>query len=162
MEFLDPNSPTTWVALAFVIFAVFAYKKLGAPIGRALDSRAARIKTELDEAQRLRKEAEQLLAEYRQKQAQYTREAEAMLADARREADALRNQAEKDLKDALDARMQQALDRIAREESNAVDEVRNHVVDVALAAVQSLLSEQDTQQDELLKSALSEIEKKIH
>ena len=58
--------PETWVAVAFVIF-LGVLVKLGVPgmIVRALDDRSARIKAELDEAARLRREAEEVLAQYR-------------------------------------------------------------------------------------------------
>ena len=159
-QFLE--DPRTWVALAFVLFIAAFAKKIGGAVASGLDARAARIKSELDEARRLRAEAESLLAEYRQKQAEYVKEAETMLADAHRDAQALRLQAEKELQAALDARTKQAMDRIAQEEANAISDIRNHVVDTALAAVYTLIESQDTAQDELLSQALSDIERKVH
>lgn len=159
-QFLE--DPRTWVALAFVLFIAAFAKKIGGAVAKGLDARAERIRSELQEASRLRREAETLLAEYRQKQAAYVKEAETMLADAHRDAQALRLQAEKELQAALDARTKQAMDRIAQEEANAVNEIRNHVVDTALAAVHTLIESQDAAQDELLSQALSDIERKVH
>ena len=46
------NAPEFWVAIAFVIFVVLVWKKASAAIGTALDGRAERIRSELDEAKR--------------------------------------------------------------------------------------------------------------
>jgi F-type H+-transporting ATPase subunit b len=158
------EDPRLWVAAAFVLFVALTYKKIGGFITRALDQRAAKIKAELDEASRLREEAAQLLAQYKKKQAEYMKEAESLLVDARRDADALRAHAEQELKAALAARTNHALERIALEESKAIADVRNHVVDIALAASRSLIADHiaTLPQEELLKLALTDIERKIH
>ena len=87
-----------------------------------------------------------------------------MLQDARRDAEMLRTQAEQDLKIALAARTKHALERIAQEESKAIADVRNHVVDISLASARTLIAEQIStmSQDELIKLALTDIERKIH
>jgi len=158
------DDPRFWVTVAFFTFIGLSYKKIAALACRALDDRSARIKSELDEARRLRTEAEQVLEQYKQKQMEYLQEAESMLANARKDADAMRAFTETELKGALEIRMKQALDRIAQEESNAVADVRNHVVDIALAAARALIVDHVStlSQDELIKLAMSDIERKIH
>jgi F-type H+-transporting ATPase subunit b len=158
------ENPTFWVAVAFVLFVGLSYKKLAALMTKALDDRAAKIKAELDEARRLREEAEQVLAQYKQKQAEYMKEAEAMLAKAREDAEKFGAHAEAEMKAALDARTKNALERIAREEDKAIEDVRNHVVDIALAAARAIIVDHvgSLPQDELVKLALADIERKIH
>lgn len=158
------SNPTFWVAIAFLLFVGMTYKKIAGFLLRALDERSAKIAAELDEARRLREQAEALLADYKKKQAEYLREADAMLQKARQDADALSRQSEKELKETLDARMQQAMSKIAREEDAAIQEVRNHVVDIALAAARAVIVTHvgKLSQDELVKLALSDIERKIH
>ena len=79
-----------WVAVAFVIF-IGVLVRLGAHrvIVGALDDRAARIKAELDEALKLRQEAEGVLAEYRRKQGEAEKVAEAIILNARGEAESM-------------------------------------------------------------------------
>lgn len=159
------EDPKFWVGMAFLGFVAFAfYFKLPAMLLRALDARTDKIKMELGAARSLREEAEKVLAGYKQKQAEYLKEAEAMLAQARQDADALRAQAEKDLKTTLEARTKSALDRIAQEEDKAIQDVRNHVVDIALAAARAIIMDHagGATQDELMKLALADIERKIH
>lgn len=156
--------PRFWVAVSFFIFFGLTYKKIARFAFSALDNRSARIKSELDEARRLREEAEGILAQYKQKQAEYLKEAETILAVARKDADALREYAEKEMNAQLEARTRQAMDRIAQEEVQAVTDVRNHVVDVALAAARALIVDHVStlSQDALVKLALSDIEHKLH
>ena len=69
-----------WVAVAFVIFlGVLGYVGVHKMIIDALDKRGARIKAELDEARKLRDEAQTLLAEYQRKTANAEREADAIV-----------------------------------------------------------------------------------
>ncbi len=158
------EDPRFWVAVSFFAFVMLAYKKVAGFAVRALDERSAKIKQELDEARRLREQAEQVLAQYKQKQSEYLQEAEQILANARRDADLMRNHTEEELKGILETRMKHALDRIAQEESHAIADVRNHVVDIALAAARTLIVDQVStmSQEDLVKLALTDIERKIH
>lgn len=158
------SDPKIWVTGAFITFVVLAYKKLTAFTASALDNRSERIKEELETAQKLRLEAEAVLADYKQKQEQYLKEAEEILDGARRDADTMREYAHAELKASLESRMKQAIERIAQEEANAVTDVRDHVVDIALAAARNIISDQvgTMSQEELIKLALSDIERKVH
>jgi F-type H+-transporting ATPase subunit b len=161
---MNLHNPELWVSTAFVLFVALSYKKVANFAARALDERSAKIKLELDEARALREEGEKLLAEYKKKQAQYLQEAEAMLKRAREDASHFGTLAEQDLKIAMDDRTKQALEKIALAEEKAIQDVRNHVVDIALAAARAIIIEHvgTMPQDELLTLALSDIERKIH
>ena len=131
--------PEFWVAVAFVIAIGGVIWKSSPIISGSLDARAARIKTELDEARKLREDAQRTLGEYQRKQREAMAEAEKIIAGARAEAVRLKADAEKDLEFALERRKQQALERIAQTEAQAVAQVRNTAVDVALAAAEKLI-----------------------
>ena len=158
------SHPTFWVAIAFLLFVGLTYKKIAGFFLRALDERSAKIAAELDQARALREQAETLLAEYRKKQEEYLNEAEAMLEKARQDAGMLRKQLETELKESLESRRKQALDKIAREEERAVQEVRSNVVDIALATARAVISTHvgKLSQDDLVKLAMADIERKIH
>lgn len=162
MEIL--HEPKFWVIAAFIVFILLAYKKAATLLINTLDSRSAKIKDELEQASSLRAEAETVLAEYKQKQAEYIKEAEYILEKARKDADAFNATAEKDLKAMLDIRTKAALERISKEEESAIADVQDHIVDIALSAARVIITENsnDDTQDELIKLALSDIEHKIH
>lgn len=158
------ESPEFWVALAFVVFVVAVFRPLRRAAVGALDARAARIRAEIEEAQTLREEAQKLLSDYKRKQRDALKEAEEILAQARAEAGHLREQAQQELEAALRRREQMALDKIAQAEAEALQEVRGHAVEVALAATGKLLAANlDGERSQaLIDSAIRDLPGKLH
>jgi len=131
-----------WVAIAFGVFLlILLYYRVPKLIAKSLDARADAIRKELDEARRLREEAQSLLADYQKRHRNVGHEADAILDQARREAEAFAHETRVSLKDTLERRTKQAEDKIARAETQAVDEVRAAAIDVAMAAAERILRE---------------------
>jgi len=131
-----------WVAVAFVAFLVILlYYKVPKLIAKALDDRADAIRKELDQARRLRQEAQDLLADYQNKHRNVGQEADGIVEQARREAEAFAHETRAALKDSLERRTKIAEEKIARAEAQAIDEVRATAVEVALAAAEKILRE---------------------
>jgi F-type H+-transporting ATPase subunit b len=136
------TDPTFWVAIAFILFfALIAYLKVPGKLTAQLDARAERIKGELEEAKRLREEAQSLYADYQRKAEEAAREAEAIVEHAREEAERTAERMRSDMEAALERRKAQAEAKIAQAEQQAIDEVRNRAVDIATAAAASILKE---------------------
>lgn len=156
--------PVFWVAIAFVVFAGLMIWKARKPVLDGIDARAERIRSELDEAQRLREEAQKTLAEYKRKQRDAAKEAEDLKASARHEAELLSKQAAEDLKATLARREKAALEKIAQAETQAVQDVRAQAVDIAIAATAKLLSESvDPQRDQVMvDQAIKDLGQKLH
>jgi F-type H+-transporting ATPase subunit b len=139
MEFLA--EPELWVAVGFVIvIGVLLYAGAPKMVAGLLDARAAGIKAELDEARRLREEAQALLAGYQAKAATAEREAEAIVADARAEAERYAADASTALGHQIERRAQQAQDKIAQAEAAALSEIRALAADAAAAAAEKLIA----------------------
>jgi len=153
-----------WVGVAFVIVYVFLGWKGWPTATKALDDRAARIKSELDEAARLRDEARRTLAEFQQKQRDALKEAEQIVAQAKVEAGRVAQQAERDLAAALERRQKQAVEKIALAETKALDEVRNQAVDVALAAVRRILADDlsAARKSALIDDAIADLSRRLN
>ena len=134
------QSPEFWVAVGFVILVVAGFKKGRDAICGLLDQRADRIRAQLDEARKLREDAQHLLADYQRRQNSAAEEAKAIVAQAKVEAERIRTQAEADLAQALKRREQQALEKISQAESVALREVREQAVDLAVAATTRLMA----------------------
>ena len=158
------SDPTFWVGLAFVLVVVLFYKKVARAMTAGLDERAARIRTQIEEARKLREDAQALLAEYQRKQREAMAEAEKIISAAKEEAQRVKVQAEKDLEHALARRQQQALERIAQSEAQALSQVRNAAVDAALAAAEALIAKNmdNAKRDALTDKAISELPSKLH
>jgi F-type H+-transporting ATPase subunit b len=158
------EDPTFWVAVAFVIFVAAAFKKVRDGLNSALDGRAARIKAQLDEARQLREEAQAALAEYQRKVRDAAAEAKAIVDHARVEAERLRERARADQEHALKRREQLAIEKIAQAEAEALKQVRNLAVDLAVAATARLLAENmgKDQAGRLINEAIQELPDKLH
>jgi F-type H+-transporting ATPase subunit b len=158
------ESAEFWVAIAFVAFVAGAFKPGRKALLDALDGRAGKIQSEIDEATRLREEAQAALAAYQRKQREATEETREMLEHAKEEADLLSKRTLSELEEALQRRQKQALDRIAQAESEATQEVRSHAVDIAVTATMRILEEslEDERGDDLIKAAIEELPKKLH
>ena len=131
-----------WVAIAFVVFLlVLLYYRVPSLIAKSLDDRAEVIRKELDEARRLREEAQNLLADYQKKHRNAGQEAQSILELARREAEVIAQETRASLKDLLERRTQQGEDKIARAEAQAVDDVRAAAIELAVAAAEKILRE---------------------
>ncbi|RAU22952.1 F0F1 ATP synthase subunit B [Paramagnetospirillum kuznetsovii] len=153
-----------WVDVAFILVVALAFKPVSRAIAAALDARAAKIKARLDEAHKLREEAQEMLATYQRKQRDAMKEAEEIIAHAKAEAERLAQQAAKDLDASIKRREQMAMDRIAQAEAQAMKEVQNLAVDVAIGAAQKLIGESlsAAQTTSLVDTAIQALPGKLH
>jgi F-type H+-transporting ATPase subunit b len=136
------NDPYFWSAAALGMLVVILVKYARPSINAWLDGEIAKISAELTQAQHLRREAEELLTHYQQREQEAQREAAALLKRAEQEAFYLREAAERDLKEVLARHAQQAKDRIARAEDAAIADIRRAVITLASEAVAHSLAEQ--------------------
>lgn len=130
---------TNWVFLSFLIFvALFLRYGLKRVLG-TLDKRIDEIRTEIDAAQALKREATDMLATYRQRHHDAMDEAAEIAASARRQAQALQDKAEADLQETIARREKQLTERLARIEAAAETELRKATADIALKASEQLI-----------------------
>jgi F-type H+-transporting ATPase subunit b len=136
--FADPRN---WVLIAFILFFVIFGRKLWSALAAMLDGRGAKVRAELDEAARLRQEAEAMLRDAEARRAEALRDAQALVAGARTEAERVAAAAAADAEAAARRREQMAMDRIAAAEKAAVDEVRLTAAEVATVAARQVIAE---------------------
>lgn len=122
-----------------ILLGAFVWIKVPAKLNGALDSRAQRIRTELDEARKLREEAQLLLADYQRKRKEAEAEAAQVLESAKAEAERITAAAHADIEEMIARRTKTAEAKIAQAESQAVAEVRARAADVAIAAATDIL-----------------------
>ena len=132
--------PALWVAVAFWGFvAVLLYKKVPAAITTALDHRADQIKKDLEEARKLREDAQNVLADYQRKQREAEKEAEEIILQAQKEAELLGVETEQKLAEQLERRTRQAEEKIARAEHQAISEVQATAAKLSIKAAEHIL-----------------------
>jgi F-type H+-transporting ATPase subunit b len=154
-----------WVAVAFVIFMAIAWK-MGAfkSLLSSLDSRAKRIRAELDEARRLREEAAAVLADYQRRRGEAEREAEDLVASAREEAERIAREAHERMADFVTRRTAAAEAKIAQAEVQAQQQVRAAAADAAVRISEEVLREEMRAGagQSLITSSLGEIRGKLN
>lgn len=159
------QTPDFWVAVAFFLFiGLLLYKGVPALIGKALDERAETIKKSIDDARKMREDAQALLAEYQRKAAEAADEAEKIIEQAKRESEAMRSEAERKAAESVARRIKLAEEKIARAEMAAIGEVRGAAVDAAISASEKILAtkaEGDIGQ-RLIADGISDLKSKLN
>lgn len=135
-------NPGGFVALSMIVVLLIVWAKGGfSGIGRSLDKKIASIRTQLDEATKLRAEAEALRAEYEAKANAAQSEAKAIIDHAHVEAEAILTKAKSDTETLIERRRRMAEDKIAAAERAAIGEIRATAATAAAAAAASLIAE---------------------
>ena len=140
--------PVFYVAVAFVLFFVLFGGKVVKAATAALDARIAGVKNALDEAARLRTEAQAMLADAQAQRREAIAQSQALLASARDEAQRLSVSMAADAEAAAGRRERMAMDRIAAAEKAVVSELRVAAVDIAAAATEQVLAATLTLEDD--------------
>lgn len=154
-----------YVAIGFVLFLLLAgYFNAFKLLPEMLDKRGKKISSDLEEASKLRAEAEALLASYKDKAAEAEKEAAAIIATAKEEAEAMAQEATVRTQEFVARRTKQAEDKIALAEEQATNEVRSAAANAAVSAAEAVLRGQ-TKGDagaDLVMKGISELKAKFH
>lgn len=158
------QDPTFWVAVALLLVIVALFRPVKKGLLASLDTRASQIRAKLDEARKLREDSQSLLAEYQRKQRDAMSDAEDIVAHARVEADRIRVEAEQALEESIKRRERQAVERIAHAEAEAMRQVRNQAVDIAIAAAGKLLQENlpEGKANALVDDTIKDLPNRLH
>jgi F-type H+-transporting ATPase subunit b len=143
---------------------VFAYVGVHRTVLKALDHRSERIKTELDDARRLKEEAAKLLAEYKARQASAEREAQDIIASAKADAERIATEAKAKMEDFVARRTKTAESKIALAEAQALADVRAAAAEAAVTAASRILSQSVKGEiaDDLLAKGITEVREKLN
>lgn len=156
---------TFWALIALILFiALLYYLKVPGKIGASLDKRAETISNELEEARKLREEAQGLLAEYQRKRREAEEEAEAIVAEAKLEAERMTSEANEALQEMIERRTKAAERKIEQAEGQAVAEVRARAADIAVAAARKILEGKVSGKiaDDLMKKSIDEVKGRLN
>src|ERR1700730_9486828 len=154
-----------WVAVAFVLFiGVLAYFQVHKLIVKGIDDRRDLIKAELNEARRLKEEAQALLAQYREKQRAAEQEAAAIVAGAKAEAERLALEAKAKMEDFVARRTKMAESKIAQAEAQALADVRSAAAEAAVAAAETILTRTVKAKlaDDLIAKGIADLKGKLN
>ena len=135
------HDTSLWVGISFVIFVYIAFKMGRKSVVGALDAKIDEVKSEIENAERLRVEAQELLAQYQRKQRDAEQEAADILQRAQEQAKQIKTNAEADMAEIMDRRETQLAERLRRIEENAISEIQGHAADLAVAATTEMIAQ---------------------
>ncbi|MBS1301105.1 F0F1 ATP synthase subunit B [Loktanella sp. SALINAS62] len=153
------------VLLAFILFvAVLLYYKVPGKISGMLDKRAQGIQSDLDEARALREEAQTLLASYERKQKEMQEQADRIVANARQEAERSAQMAKDEIAANIDRRLAGAEDQLAAARADAIRDVRDQAITVAVAAARDVVAKNmdAARTNALIDESIETVKAKMH
>ena len=163
--FLNPANAEFWVGVGLLIFfgIVIFVAKAPKAINAALDAKSAKIQGDLDEAARIREEAQRLLTQLKAERAEAEAQAKDMLATAQEEARRYEAEAKAKLEESLARRQQLAERKIANAEAQAAAEVKAAAADLAAQAAEVVLTQRlpGVKTDPLVDRAISQLGSKL-
>ncbi|MCG6857021.1 MAG: F0F1 ATP synthase subunit B [Salaquimonas sp.] len=154
-----------WALVALLVFlGVIAYMKVPGMLVKSLDDRADKIRDELEEARRLREEAQELLAEYQRKRKSAETEAEEIVAAAKSEAIMFAEESAKKTEEFVARRTALAEQKIAQAETQAIDDVRSIAVDIAVSAAEKLIAGKVTgaEASKIIDKSIAEVKNRLN
>lgn len=153
------------VLVAFVLFlALLVYFKVPGLLGGLLDKRAESIRADLDEARKLREEAQELRASFERRKGEVKEQAERIVAKARADAELAATQARAELEASITRRLRAAEDQIAAAEATAIREVRDQAIAVSISAARELIAQNLGAEDAsvLIEQSIATVDARMH
>ncbi|MGH1403139.1 MAG: F0F1 ATP synthase subunit B [Alphaproteobacteria bacterium] len=153
-----------WFIFSFIIFVGILFK-FGMPaLNSMLDGRIEQIKKDLEEAENLRVEAQEMLAQYQRKHRDAVQESDKIIATARENAQQFKEKAESELDELITRREAQLEERLIRMEQNAINEIQSYAADLAMNAAAQIIAEKLDKKTnaKLVEQSIGSIEANIH
>jgi F-type H+-transporting ATPase subunit b len=149
-----------WTLLLFVISLYILYKMVFPRISAALEKRQHAIEDSIDDADRIRQQADQLLDEYRERLREARQQAEEIVQRARQTAEAHERNAEEDAVERREELLERTRRDIESETRRAIDSIRREVADLTVLATEKVTRKTLTEEDQrrLIDDALSELD----
>ena len=154
-----------WVLLGFaLVIALFWRVGVHKTVSKNLDDRAQNIADELDQARRMREEAQELLAQYQRRQRDAEDEAQAIIDQARKDAKRMAEETRDKINEQIERRAKNAEEKIARAQAQAIAEVRGQTADLAIDTAREIIKNRVDQggHSALIEKAIDELRTKLN
>ncbi len=131
---------TFWVAVSFFIFVgIVFYFKVPQKVGRSLDESIKKIKEEIDNAEKLKDEAKNILSEYESKISKSKEEIKNLIQKAEKQAEANIIKTNEEFHNIVENRKKAAEEKIKQMKAQAIKDVKNSSVDIAIRSVEKII-----------------------
>lgn len=139
MAFLEDTN--FWVALSFILFLLVAYRYGKDAMIGTLDARIEKIRADIETAENLRVEAQELLDQYQRKAKDALSESEELMDSAQRQAEEIRRNLDIETEEVIKLKEHQLEERLKRLEEQAISDIRFQVTDIATQATMQIIAE---------------------
>jgi F-type H+-transporting ATPase subunit b len=152
-----------WEVITFFILLFLLVRYVYPPIRKQIQERQSQIERAIDEAEKTRSEARELLAEYRRQIEEARGEGRQILEEARKQAEAQRERIKREARDEGYRIIQRAREEIDRERESALREVRREVADMVVQASEQVIgrSIDRDEHERLISQALDDLEAEV-
>ena len=160
MEFF--SQPTSWVFISFLIFiSIVIYLKIPKMVTKLLDEEIGRIKNSLDDARKLKEDANSLLAEYERKIDAANKEAEEIINQAQANAKIYEENSNKKIADYILRSEKQSIEKIQQAEKSAINNINEEIINKSIAISENVISKNmnDKNNQKLFQSSIDQIKK---
>ncbi len=149
-----------WTLILFFATMYVLYRFAFPPIAEALEKRAAAVRENLDSAERTREEADELLAEYRERLKEAREQADDIVARARKASEAAVAEATTEGKAKREELVAAARRDIEAETRRSLEQIRKEVADLTVLATEKVTRKtlDDADQKRLVEEALAEVD----
>ena len=131
---------TFWVAVSFFIFVgIVFYFKVPQKVGRSLDESIKKIKEEIDNAEKLKDEAKNILSEYESKISKSKEEIKNLIQKAEKQAEANIIKTNEEFHNIVENRKKAAEEKIKQMKAQAIKDVKNSSVDIAICSIEKII-----------------------
>ena len=154
----------TWLIISFIGFLAILWVFGKGALLNALDAKIKTIQDDIKNAESLRVEAQEMLAQYQRKHRDAEKDAKNIIENARTQVAEIQKKAEADLEETLARREKQLAERLERMKQNAKDEILEHASSLAIAATTEIIMDKLDQKanEKLVDDAIKAVGKNIH
>jgi F-type H+-transporting ATPase subunit b len=149
-----------WTVAAFLFTMAVLSKAAFPKIREAIEKRAAKISEDIEAAERQRKEADELLAEYRERLKEAREQAEDIVARAKKAGETARSEATEEGRNKREELVEAAKKDIEAETKRSLEQIRKEIAELTVLATEKVARKSLTEDDQkrLVEEALSEVD----
>ena len=154
--------PASWVFIAFLIFVSIAiYLKVPNMVTKLLDDQINKIKNDLDDARKLKEDANSLLAEYERKIESANKEAENIINQAQKNSEIYEESSNRKIEEFIARSEEQLIEKIQQAEKSAIYKINEEIVNKSIEVSEKVISKNmnDKNNKQLFESSIDQIKK---
>jgi len=159
---MNPMTSTIfWSIVVFALLSIALWKFVFKPINNIISKRQSEIRENINNAEKQGEEAKKYLEEQKKQLEKAAKTAKKIIEKSKSEALKLSDEIEEKAYQKTHAMIEKALADIKAEKEKSIEEVRNKIVEIAIAATEKMIAKSlsEEEQKKLIEESLKDIEK---